>query len=168
MGRYVLSMLVENHHGVLSKIAGLFSRRGYNIDSLSVGETTNPEISRVTISVTGDYAVFRQIRKQLTKLYDVYETEEMKEEESICREMAMVKVSVRGKNRASIIELANIFRANIVDVGTNSLILEATGNSGKISTFIQLMEPYGILEMVRTGLTSMGRGSSILEIKEDQ
>ncbi len=158
-------MLVENHHGVLSKIAGLFSRRGYNIDSLSVGETTNPAISRMTITVTGEYAVFHQVRKQLNKLYDVYETQELEESESISREMAMIKVSSRGKNRASIIEIADIFRANIVDVGPNSLILEATGNSGKISAFIQLMEPYGILEMVRTGLTSMGRGSSILEIK---
>lgn len=165
MSKYVLSMLVENHHGVLSKIAGLFSRRGYNIDSLSVGETTNPAISRMTITVTGEYAVFHQVRKQLNKLYDVYETQELEESESISREMAMIKVSSRGKNRASIIEIADIFRANIVDVGPNSLILEATGNSGKISAFIQLMEPYGILEMVRTGLTSMGRGSSILEIK---
>ncbi len=164
MGRYVLSMLVENHHGVLSKIAGLFSRRGYNIDSLSVGETTNPEISRMTISVTGEYGVFTQIQKQLNKLYDVYETQELKPEESINRELAMIKVKSTGKNRASIIEIADIFRANIVDVGPSSLILEATGNSGKITAFIQLMEPYGILEMVRTGLTSMGRGSSTLEI----
>ncbi len=158
-------MLVENHHGVLSKIAGLFSRRGYNIDSLSVGETENPEISRMTIAVTGEYATFNQIRKQLNKLYDVYGTQELKEQESVSREMAMIKVKSTGKNRASIIEIADIFRANIVDVGSTSLILEATGNSGKISAFVQLMEPYGILELVRTGLTSMGRGSSILEIK---
>lgn len=163
MKRHVLSVLVENHSGVLSRISGLFSRRGYNIDSLSVGETEDPRVSRMTIVADADEYTLEQIKKQLNKLVDVIKVIELKEEASIYRELAMIKIGASKENRAEIIEIANIFRAHIVDVSNNTLILEATGDQGKISALTSMLEPYGIREIIRTGLTALQRGDKELK-----
>ncbi len=159
MDRYILSVLVNNHSGVLSRIAGLFSRRGYNIDSLSVGETENPEISRMTIVVQGDTAVLEQITKQLEKQYDVLHVQVISSREGVFRELVMVKIDAPQEVRAVVVELADIFKAKIVDVDTHSVSVEITGESDKINAFFRLVEPYGIKEIVRTGLTAIGRGN---------
>jgi acetolactate synthase-1/3 small subunit len=162
MDRYVLSVLVNNHSGVLSRIAGLFSRRGYNIDSLSVGETENPEISRMTIAVRGDAQVLEQITKQLDKLVDVKHVQELHANSSIAKELVMVKIDAPQKTRASVIEIADIFKAKILDVTNASLTVELTGNADKLSAFFRLIEPYGIKEIVRTGITAIGRGDATI------
>ncbi len=164
MNRHVLSVLVENQSGVLSRVSGLFSRRGYNIDSLSVGETEDPKVSRMTIVVRGDDYILEQIKKQLNKLIDVIKIIELKNDQSIFRELAMIKVKAEGSSRASIIEIVGIFRAKIVDVANETLTVEMTGDEGKIEAFINLMKPYGIKEIVRTGLTALERGNK--EIKD--
>lgn len=163
MKKHVLSVLVENHSGVLSRISGLFSRRGYNIDSLSVGETEDPKVSRMTIVTTSDEYTLEQIKKQLNKLVDVIKVLELKEEASIYRELAMIKIHASKTTRAEIIEIANIFRAHIVDVSNDSLIIEATGDQGKISALTSMVEPYGIKEIIRTGLTALQRGEKELK-----
>lgn len=164
MNRHVLSVLVENQSGVLSRVSGLFSRRGYNIDSLSVGETEDPKVSRMTIVVRGDDYILEQIKKQLNKLIDVIKIIDLKPDQSVYRELALIKVKTEADTRASIIEIVDIFRAKIVDVCSTSLTVEMTGDEGKILAFINMMEPYGIKEIVRTGLTALERGSK--EIKE--
>ena len=164
MNRHVLSVLVENQSGVLSRVSGLFSRRGYNIDSLSVGETEDPKISRMTIGVRGDDYILEQIKKQLNKLIDVIKIIELESNQSVLRELALIKVKAEGTSRASIIEMVDIFRAKIVDVADLTLTVEMTGDEGKIEAFIHLMEPYGIREIVRTGLTALERGNK--EIKD--
>lgn len=158
MNRHVLSVLVENQSGVLSRVSGLFSRRGYNIDSLSVGETEDPKVSRMTIVVRGDDYILEQIKKQLNKLIDVIKIVEMDPRQSVFRELALIKVKT-GSSRASIIEIVDIFRAKIVDVANETLTVEMTGDETKIEAFINLMEPYGIAEIVRTGLTALERGN---------
>jgi acetolactate synthase-1/3 small subunit len=162
--RYVLSVLVENHAGVLSRVSGLFSRRGYNIDSLTVGETYNPHQSRMTIVVQGDEYILEQIEKQLSKLVEVLAIEHCAASETVVRDMALIKVNAAGANRVGVIETANIFRAHIVDVGIDSLIIEATGSEEKIASLIRLLEPFGIIELVRTGLTAMGRGTKTISV----
>lgn len=162
MKRYVISVLVENHSGVLSRVSGLFSRRGYNIDSLTVGVTENGELSRMTIVVRGDEYILEQIEKQLAKLVEVVSIKQCDSTATVVRELALIKVKADGAARASIIETANIFRARIVDVGVDSLVIEATGSEDKILGLIRLLEPFGIMELVRTGLTAMDRGNAIL------
>ena len=162
MKKYVLSVLVDNHAGVLSRVSGLFSRRGYNIDSLVVGETQNPDRSRMTIVVRGDQYILEQIEKQLSKLVEVVSIEQCDMGNTILRELALIEVNAKGSNRVGVIESANIFRAHIVDVGLDSLVIEATGSQQKIEGLIRLLEPFGILELVRTGLTAMDRGTSVL------
>ena len=162
MKRYVLSVLVENHAGVLSRVSGLFSRRGYNIDSLTVGETFNPEQSRMTIVVRGDEYILEQIEKQLSKLVEVISIKHCELSETVVREMALIKVNASAMNRVGVIETANIFRAHIVDVGMDSVIVEVTGSEDKIASLIRLLEPFGILELVRTGLTAMTRGEQVV------
>ncbi len=159
MRRMVLSILVDNTSGVLSRIAGLFSRRGYNIDSISSGVTQDPRYSRITVAVTGEELTLEQIEKQLEKLEDVREIIELKDNDSVCRELVLVKVLADQAERQSIISVANIFRANIVDVGVDSLMIELTGNQHKLDAFIKLLEGYIIKELVRTGLTGLTRGS---------
>lgn len=159
MRRMILSILVENTAGVLSRVAGLFSRRGYNIDSLTVGETQNPAISRMTVMVHGDDQILEQIEKQLKKLEDVIEIKELTSDESVTRELILVKVSAIDKERQAIISIADIFRAKIVDVALDSLMIELTGNQDKIDAFIKLLEQYQIKELVRTGITGLTRGS---------
>lgn len=159
MKRMVLSILVDNTSGVLSRVAGLFSRRGYNIDSLTVGETEDPVISRMTVQVTGDDQILEQITKQLQKLQEVIEVYELEPGESVTRELILVKVEAKDKDRQSVISVANIFRAKVVDVSLESLMIELTGNNEKIDAFINLLEQYTIKELVRTGITGLSRGS---------
>lgn len=155
----VFSMLVDNTSGVLSRVAGMFSRRGYNIDSLTVGVTADPRFSRMTVVVSGDEPILEQIEKQLRKLEDVLDIKKLEEGESVCRELILVKVKVGAKDRQSIIAIADIFRAKIVDVATESLVIELTGNQSKLDAFIKLLEGYEILELARTGITGLSRGS---------
>jgi acetolactate synthase-1/3 small subunit len=159
MKRMVLSILVDNTAGVLSRVAGLFSRRGYNIDSLTVGETQDAAISRMTILAHGDDQILEQIRKQLLKLEDVIEIKELASGESVTRELILVKVIATEKDRIAIISIADIFRAKIVDVALESLMIELTGNQDKIDAFIKLLNQYTIKELVRTGITGLTRGS---------
>ena len=159
MTRYVLSVLVENHPGVLSKVSGLFSRRGYNIDSLTVGVTEDPTISRITIVVYGDEYIMEQITKQLNKLVVVIKILELNLERAVYREMALIKVTATQATRASIIEIVNVFRANIIDLSEDSMIIEITGDEEKLSALIEILRPYGIKELIRTGLTALQRGS---------
>ena len=162
MNKFVLSVLVEDHAGVLSRVSGLFSRRGYNIESLTVCETGNPGQSRMTIVVNGDEYVLEQITKQLSKLEEVISIKKCEKSTSCQREMALIKVKAEGTNRAIIIETCDIFRAHIVDVGIETVIVEATGSEDKIESLLRLLEPYGILEFVKTGLTVMDRGSTVM------
>ena len=163
MKRHVLSVLVENQSGVLSRVSGLFSRRGYNIDSLSVGETEDPKVSRMTIVVRGDDHILEQIKKQLNKLIDVIKVVELDPEQSVFRELALIKVKTNMTTRASVIEIVDIFRANIVDVAADTLTVEITGDEAKIEAFIALMDSYGIAEIVRTGLTALQRGNKAIK-----
>ena len=162
MRRMTLSILVDNTSGVLSRVAGLFSRRGYNIDSLTVGETENPAFSRMTVAVTGDDLILEQIGKQLAKLEDVREIKELKDGESVCRELILVKVMAGAKDRQAIIAVADIFRAKIVDVAMESLMVELTGNQVKLDAFIKLLDGFEIKELVRTGITGLERGAGDL------
>lgn len=162
MRRMTLSILVDNTAGVLSRVAGLFSRRGYNIDSLTVGETENPAFSRMTVAVTGDDMILEQIGKQLAKLEDVRDIMELKDGESVCRELILVKIMAGPKDRQSIIAVADIFRAKIVDVSMESLMVELTGNQVKLDGFLKLLDGYEIKELVRTGITGLIRGAGDL------
>ena len=155
----VLSILVDNTAGVLSRVSGLFSRRGYNIDSLTVGETADPRYSRMTVVVNGDDQVLEQITKQLNKLVDVADIKELKDYLSVCRELALVKVRCSGADRQAVIAVANIFRANVVDVGSESLIIEVTGNQSKLDACISMLGDYEILELARTGICGLSRGA---------
>ncbi len=164
MKRRVFSLLVENTSGVLSRIAGLFTRRGYNIDSITAGVTADERYSRITVVVVEDEILLEQIEKQLAKLEEVIDIKVLKNGASVCRELVMVKVAVTQETRQEIISVANIFRANIVDVCTDSLVIELTGNSDKIEAFIKLLEGYEILELARTGITGLSRGTSDVRI----
>ncbi len=160
--QYTLAILVNNHSGVLMRVVGLFSRRGYNIDSLSVGITENPSISRITIVVTGDRAVVEQIKKQVEKLVDVIKVYEMTRHGSVQRELVLVKVRTTEQTRTSVVELAEIFKAKVLDVTPSTISLQLTGGLDKIGSFLELMNPYGIVEMSRTGITALERGSRSL------
>lgn len=160
MRKMVLSLLVDNTAGVLSRVAGLFSRRGYNIDSLTVGETENPKYSRMTVAVRGDDRILSQIEKQLLKLEDVNSITELKDGESVCRELVLVRVKTSLEERQQIISLADVFRAKVVDVAADSVMIELTGNVNKIEAFISLLDGFEIGEMVRTGLTGLVRGNA--------
>lgn len=155
--KHTISVLVENKPGVLARIAGLFSGRGYNIDSLSVGETQDPTVSRMTIVSHGDDAVLEQITKQLNKLIDVIKVQDFAKKESIDRELVLVKVSCSTQNRSEIMQTVDIFRAKIVDVSPNTLTIEITGAEKKVEAFVELMKPFGIKEIVRTGKIAMAR-----------
>jgi len=157
MNKYILSILVENHSGVLSKMAGLFTRRGYNIDSLTVSITDDPSISRMTIVVNGDEQIIEQIVKQINKLIDVIKILELCPEKSVSRELALIKVTADQNARSHIIEVVNTFRCNIVEMNPKNMIIEITGDEEKVSAFIELMKPYGIKEVVRTGLVVLQR-----------
>lgn len=160
--QFLLAVLVANRFGVLSRVAGLFSRRGYNIDSLNVSETDDPKISRMTIIVTGDEYIKSQIVKQLEKLHDVIRVELMPEEGIIAREHLLVKIRVTGETRAEIIEAVNIFRGKVVDFSKDTMILEATGESRKLDALIEFANQFGIIEMCRAGALAIKRGQTYL------
>lgn len=159
MKKRVLSLLVDNTSGVLSRVAGLFSRRGYNIDSLTVGETADPRYSRMTVVVSGDEQILDQITKQLAKLIDVVDIKILGNETSVSRELVLVKVRVDAEDRQEVIAVVNVFRGNIIDVGTDSLIVELTGQQSKLDAFLRLLEGHEILELARTGITGLSRGT---------
>ena len=163
MKHNVLSILVDNTAGVLSRVAGLFSRRGYNIDSLTVGVTEDPAFSRMTVVVTFDDMVLAQIVNQLNKLVDVRDIRVLPADASVCRELILVRVAATEKERQSVIAVADIFRAKIVDVAKDSLMVELTGNQAKLNAFIELLEGFKIVELVRTGITGLARGSANAE-----
>ena len=157
--RKVLSLLVENNPGVLSRVAGLFSRRGYNITSLTVGETANPAYSRMTVVAEGDEQILEQITRQLGKLIDVIDIKTLEPEASVARELIMVKIRVADDQRQSVITMADVFRGKVVDVGHDSMIIELTGQQSKLDAFLRLLRDYEILELARTGITGLSRGS---------
>lgn len=160
MNKHTLAVTVENKPGVLTRVTTLFRRRGYNIDSLTVGTTENPGISRMTIVVEGDDKVIEQVSKQLYKLVDVCKVVDVTQERSVDRELVLIKVKADNNVRAEIVQLVDIFRARIVDIGRNSLIVEATGDKGKIDALEESFRPFGIIELVRTGKVAMVRGTS--------
>lgn len=157
--RHVLSILVADNPGVLGRVVGLFSRRGYNIDSLSVGTSENQRNTRITVSVQGDDKIVEQIQKQVAKLVDVQDVIELKPDSAIYRELCLVKVEATSAARPDIFNVANVFRANIIDVSTKTMTMELTGDLDKIAAFVELMKPYGISEIVQTGLTAIARGA---------
>ncbi len=168
MKQIALSLLMENTSGVLSRIAGLFSRRGYNIDSITAGETTPPGVTRMTVVASGEDEILVQIRKQLAKLTEVLEIEELPEKDSVTRELILLKVRAKAEERQQIIAVADVFRAKIVDVAQNSLTVELTGNQAKLEAFIRLLENYEILEMARTGIIGLFRGERSLGQEKEE
>ena len=159
MRRKVFQLLVDNTSGVLSRISGLFSRRGYNIESITAGVTADPRFTRITIVTSGDDQILEQIEKQVAKLVDIRDIKELKPAESVYRELALIKVRAQATERQGVISLADIFRAKIIDVAADSLIVEMTGDQAKIEAFINLLEGYEILELARTGIAGLCRGT---------
>lgn len=155
--RHTISVLVENKFGVLTRVAGLFSGRGYNIDSLNVAPTHDPRSSRMTIVTRGDDATVEQIVKQLNKLVNVIKVQDFREGEYVDRELVLIKVKVDSKSRADVMQIADIFRAKIVDVQPTSLTIEVTGDESKIEKFIELMQTFGVQELTRTGKVALAR-----------
>ena len=162
MEKFIIAILVSNHAGVLSRVTGMFTRRGFNIDSLTVGETESPEFSRITISLHGDKAICSQIVKQLEKMYDVKKVQVLGEE-TVIRELLLIKVRNVPEERQDIMSVVDIFRAKSADYSPDALSIEIRGDSNKINAFIELVKPYGILEMCRTGLVALERGSGCLK-----
>lgn len=163
MEKFVLSILVENKAGVLSRVSGLFSRRGFNIESLTVCETNITGQSRMTLVVLGDNAILEQIEKQLAKLVEVLSIKHCDKALTTQRQLALIKVNAKGQDRAVILSTCEIYRAHIVDVCQDCVIIEATGSEDKIESLLNLLSPYGILEYVKTGLTVMDRGNMIMK-----
>jgi acetolactate synthase I/III small subunit len=159
MSRHTLSVLVENKPGVLARVSGLFSRRGFNIDSLAVGETEQPEVSRITIVVNAESSPLEQVTKQLNKLVNVLKIVELDPDVSVQRELLLVKVRAERAVRSQVMETASLFRARVVDVAPDTLTIEATGTADKLDALLRDLEPYGIKEMVQSGLVAIGRGS---------
>jgi acetolactate synthase-1/3 small subunit len=159
--RHVISALVVNEPGVLANVAGMFAARGFNIDSLVVGRTENPELSRMTIVCTANENTLEQVRKQLAKLVPVVKVRDFKDASYIERDLALITVTVSPENRSQVIEVATLFRAKVVDVSKTSVIIELAGTEEKIEAFVELMKPYGISELARTGVIAMSRGMQI-------
>lgn len=168
MAKHTLSVLVENHAGVLSRVAGLFSRRGFNIDSLAVGVTENPDISRMTIVVDGDDYTVEQVSKQLNKLIDVIKLRTLEKSESINRELALIKVAANTSSRTEIIQIVEIFRAKIVDVSKTTLTIEASGSGDKVAALEDMLKQFGIKEIVRTGTIAIERGNKIIKVTNNE
>jgi acetolactate synthase I/III small subunit len=159
VSRHTLSVLVENKPGVLARIAGLFSRRGFNIDSLAVGPTEHPEVSRMTIVVNVEESPLEQVTKQLNKLVEVIKGFELDREASVNRELLLVKVKADAGSRGEVLELVQLFRAKVVDVATDAVTIQIVGNQGKLDDFLRVLEPYGVRELVQSGVVAIGRGS---------
>jgi acetolactate synthase-1/3 small subunit len=166
MAKHILSVLVENHAGVLSRVAGLFSRRGFNIDSLAVGVTENLDISRMTIVVDGDDYTVEQVSKQLNKLIDVIKIKQLEKTETVSRELALIKVNATASTRSEIIQIVEIFRAKIVDVSKNTLTIEISGSSDKVTALDDMLKQFGVKEIVRTGTIAIERGNRVIEAGE--
>ncbi len=162
MQKRVFQLLVDNKSGVLSRISGLFSRRGYNIESITAGVTADSRFTRITIVTSGEEDILDQIEKQVAKLVDVRDIRELKPEKSVYRELCLIKVKSTPEKRQGVIAVADIFRAKIIDVNVDSLIVELTGNQSKIEAFIGLLQDYEILEIARTGIAGLGRGTDEL------
>lgn len=160
--KHILSVLVNNHAGVLSRVSGLFSRRGFNIDSLAVGITMNPDISRMTIVVDGDENTVDQVEKQLAKLIDVIKVERLDVDNSVHRELALIKVNADTSIRSEIMQIAEVFRANIIDISEKTLTIEISGSGKKVAAMQEMLRPFGVLEDVRTGLISLERGTKTI------
>ncbi len=158
MARHVLSLLVEDKPGLLSRVAGLFARRGFNIDSLAVGPTEIPGLSRITIVTDQDELLLEQLTKQLNKLINVIKIVELEESGSVQREHLLIKVRTDHQSRSQVLEAVTLFRARVVDVAQDALVIEVTGDSGKIKAFVKVLEPFGIKEIVQSGLIAIGRG----------
>lgn len=156
--RHIISVLVRNKPGVLARVSGLFSARGFNIESLAVGQTEDPEVSRMTIVVPGDEAILEQVRKQLSKLVDTIKIQDFGGIACVVRDLMLLKVKAPASKRGEIIEIAGVFGAHIVDMSERALILEITGEEDKLDRFLRMLEPYGVLEMMRTGRVAMARG----------
>ena len=158
MHKKAFQLIVDNTSGVLSRISGLFSRRGYNIESITAGVTADPRFTRITIVASGDDEILDQIEKQVGKLVDVRDIRELEPDSSVFRELALIKVRANAKEREGIIAVANVFRAKIVDVGAESLVIEVTGSQSKLEAFLNLLSGYAILELARTGIAGLTRG----------
>jgi len=156
---HTITVLVENHPGVLARVAGLFARRGYNIESLAVSVTDKPEVSRMTIVVGGDLRVLEQITKQLNKLVEVLKVVDYSETAAVERELALIKVNAESKDRAEIMQIVEIFRGRIIDMSDKTFIIEVTGSTDKLDKITELLTAYGIRELVRTGIIAMARGA---------
>jgi acetolactate synthase-1/3 small subunit len=168
MKSHVLAVLVENRAGTLSRVSGLFSRRGFNIDSLTVGETQDPSVSRMTIALRGDEAVLEQIVKQLSKLVDVIAVRELDDDSCLKREILLVKIAAGEQKRQEIIQIAGIFRGRVIDVSTETITVEATGSREKLEGLLLLLQPYGVLELARTGIVALERGKQILALSDGE
>jgi acetolactate synthase I/III small subunit len=166
--RHTISVLVNNHTGVLSRVSNLFSARGYNIDSLVVGVTDNPEVSRITIVVKGDDRVIDQVEKQLNKLIDVISVVDLTNEDFISRDLALIKVKAEPHTRSQVMEIVQCFDGKIVDVALKSFIIEVTGKESKINAMVELLKNYGVLELVRTGEVAISRGKKVSEEEESK
>ncbi|MGD0946222.1 MAG: acetolactate synthase small subunit [Candidatus Binatia bacterium] len=164
--RHTISVLVENEFGVLARVAGLFSGRGFNIESLTVAETLDPTVSRITLVTRGDDQVLGQVEKQLNKLVPVIKVIDFGDSSHVEREMALVKVTADEKTRAEVMNLIDIFRGKVIDVGARSYIVELTGDEGKIQAVLELLKPLGLIEIVRTGKVAMHRGMRVLEAED--
>ena len=160
MSTHTLSVLVENKPGVLARIAGLFSRRGFNIDTLAVGPTDDPLLSRMTLTLDGALHPIDQVTKQLHKLVNVIKIRDLEPEEAVARELALFKVAADGESRAQVMQFADIFRGHVIDVSKRSITIEVTGTDDKIEAFEQVIRPFGLIEMVRTGEIAISRGRS--------
>ena len=158
MHKKAFQLIVDNTSGVVSRISGLFSRRGYNIESITAGVTADPRFTRITIVASGDDEILDQIEKQVGKLVDVRDIRELEPDSSVFRELALIKVRANAKEREGIIAVANVFRAKIVDVGAESLVIEVTGSQSKLEAFLNLLSGYEILELARTGIAGLTRG----------
>jgi acetolactate synthase I/III small subunit len=159
MSRHTLSVLVENKPGVLARVAGLFSRRGFNIDSLAVGPTEHPEVSRMTIVVNVASSPLEQVTKQLNKLVEVIKIVELDAAQSVNRELLLVKVKANATTRGQVLEIVQLFKAKVVDVATDAITIQIVGNGDKLADFLTMVEPYGVRELVQSGMVAIGRGS---------
>jgi len=166
--RHTISVMVKNQSGVLSRVSNLFSARGYNIDSLVVGITDDPKVSRMTIVVRGDDRVIDQVEKQLNKLVDVIQVLDLTNEDFIARDLALIKVKAEPKTRSEVMEIVQCFDGKIVDVALKSFIIEVTGKESKINAMVELLRNYGVLELVRTGEVAISRGKKVHEEEEDK
>ena len=165
MNKFIIAVFVENKAGVLTRVTSMFTRRGFNIDALTVGETESPEYSRITISLSGDGYAKEQLINQMKKLFNVKKVEVLEENESIRRELMLIKVKNTSDVRSDILSAVDVFRAKVIDYGTDAMCIEITGEPSKIDAFVELMAPFGILEMCRTGIVALDRGTTTLLTK---